>query len=139
MSILDNVENLAKGEMGGRGNSALNMIAGLIRKSGGIGGLIATLRQGGLGGLVESWVGTGPNQPVSGQQLQQALAGTPAGEQVDAAAQQAGVDSAQAHAELAKHLPDVVDHLTPDGQVPAGSGSGFNVSELSGLAGKLGL
>lgn len=139
MSILDSVENLAKGEMGRSGNSTLNMIAGLIQKSGGIGGLVATLKQGGLGALVESWVGTGANQPVSGQQLQQALAGTPAGEHVDEMATQAGVDPAQLHAELAKHLPQVIDHMTPDGQVPAGSGSGFDVSELSGLAGKLGL
>lgn len=139
MSILDAVKDLAGGQGAGGGNSTLELIGGLIQKSGGVGGLISTLRQGGLGGLVESWVGNGANQPVSGQQLGQALAGTPAGQHVEAMAQKQGVDTSQILGQLAQHLPDVVNHLTPNGQVSTGGDSGFNLSELSGLASKLGL
>jgi uncharacterized protein YidB (DUF937 family) len=136
MSILDTVKGLAGGQ--GAGNSALELVGGLIQKSGGVSGLVSTLQKGGLSGLVESWVGNGANQPVSGAQLGQALAGTPAGQHVEEMAKKQGVDSSQVLSQLAQHLPEVVNHLTPNGQV-AGSGSGFNLSELSGLASKLGL
>lgn len=89
--------------------------------------------------MVDSWVGSGANQSVSGQQLGQALTGTAAGQHAEQMARKLGVDPSQVLGQLAQHLPGVVDHLTPGGQVPAGGGSGFNLSELSGLAGKLGL
>ena len=139
MSILDSLKGLAGGQGGTSGNTALDLVGGLIQKSGGIGGLVSALQQGGLGGVVSSWVGNGANQPVNGQQLGQALAGTAAGQHVEAMAQKAGVDPSQLLGQLAQHLPDVVNHLTPNGQVPAGGGNGFNLSELSGLASKLGL
>lgn len=137
MSILDAVKGLAGGGQGS-GNEMLDVVGGLIQKSGGISGLVSTLQQGGLGGLVESWVGNGANQSVSGQQLGQALQGSPADQHVTQVAQQQGVDKSQVYEQLAKHLPEVINHVTPNGQVPQG-GSGFNLSELSGLASKLGL
>lgn len=116
-----------------------DIIGGLIQKSGGIGGLVSTLQQGGLGGVVNSWVGNGANQSVSGEQLGQALQGTAAGQHVEEMAQKLGVDPSQVLGQLAQHLPGVVNHLTPEGHVPASGGSGFDLSELSGLASKLGL
>lgn len=89
--------------------------------------------------MVSSWVGNGANQPVNGQQLGQALAGTAAGQHVEEVAQKLGIDPSQVLNQLAQHLPDVVDHLTPNGAVPSGGGSGFNLNELAGLAAKLGL
>lgn len=139
MSILGALEGLAGGQGAGTGNSTLDMIGGLIQKAGGVSGLVSTLQQGGLGGVVNSWVGNGANQSVNGQQLGQALAGTAAGQHVQAMAQKLGVDPAQVLGQLAQHLPDVVNHLTPNGQVPAEGGSGFNLGQLAGLAGKLGL
>lgn len=138
MSFLDALKGLAGGQGGTSGNPALDVIGGLIQKSGGIGGLVSTLQQGGLGGVVNSWVGNGANQPVSGQQLGQALAGTAAGQHVEEIAQKLGVDPSQVLGQLAQHLPNVVNHLTPNGEVPAGGG-GFNLNDLSGLASKLGL
>lgn len=138
MSILDTLKGVVGGQGATSGNSALDLVGGLIQKSGGIGGLVSTLQQGGLGDVASSWVGNGANQPVNGQQLGQALAGTAAGQHVEAIAQQAGVDPSQLLGQLAQHLPAAVNHLTPNGQVPAGGG-GFNLSELSGLANKLGL
>ncbi|HKZ10908.1 MAG TPA: YidB family protein [Rhodanobacteraceae bacterium] len=139
MSFLDGVKGLAEGQGAGGGNPALELTSGLITKSGGLGGLVATLHQGGLGAVVDSWVGNGANQSVSGTQLGQALQGTAAGQHVEEMAQKLGVDPSRMLAQLAQHLPDVVNHLTPDGEVPAGGGSGFNLGELSGLANKLGL
>lgn len=139
MSLLDALKGLAGGQGATSGNSTLDLIGGLIQKSGGVGGLVAALQQGGLGNVVSSWVGTGANQSVNGQQLGQALAGSAAGQHVEAMAQKLGVDPSQIFSQLAQHLPGAVDHLTPNGQVPQATGSGFNLGELAGLASKLGL
>jgi len=139
MSFLDALKGFAGGQGAGSGNPALDVIGGLIQKSGGVGGLVSALEQGGLGGVVNSWVGNGANQSVSGEQLGQALRGTAAGQHVEEMAQKLGVDPSQVLAQLAQHLPGVVNHLTPNGEVPASGGSGFDLSELSGLASKLGL
>jgi len=139
MSFLDALKGFAGGQGAGSGNPALDVIGGLIQKSGGVGGLVSALEQGGLGGVVNSWVGNGANQSVSGEQLGQALRGTAAGQHVEEMAQKLGVDPSQVLGQLAQHLPGVVNHLTPNGEVPASGGSGFDLSELSGLASKLGL
>lgn len=139
MSILDALKGLAGGQGATSGNAILDLIGGLIQQSGGVGGLVSSLQQGGLGNLVESWVGNGANQAVSGSQLGQALAGSAAGHQVEAMAQKMGVNSSDVFSQLAQHLPDVINHLTPNGSVPAESGSGFDIGELAGLAKQLGL
>lgn len=85
----------------------------LINQHGGIAGIAQQLQSGGLGAAVQSWIGTGANQPVSGEQITAALNG-PA---VSAFAQKLGMDPAQVGTVLAQVLPQVVDHLTPAGQV----------------------
>lgn len=137
MSILDALKGLAGAQGATSGNPTVDLIGGLLQKAGGVGGLVSALQQGGLGNAVNSWVGTGANQAVNGQQLGAALAGTDAGAHVQALAQKMGVDPSQLMGQLAQHLPEVVNHLTPNGQVP--EGSGINLSQLAGLASKLGL
>jgi len=129
--------------LGGQGQSAgagsLISVAGqLIDRAGGVQGLVATLQQNGLGGAVQSWIGSGANQPVSGDALGQALQNGGLGSVVQEAASKMGVDPNDLLGKLSQVLPHAVDHLTPDGQVPdAGQGGGFNLGMLEGLAGKL--
>ncbi len=132
MSILD---SLAGGQnaAGEAAKSPLELIGGLLSRAGGVQGLVNALQQGGLGEAVRSWVSVGANQAVNGQQLGQALAGTPAGQHIEEMAQKLGVDPSQVLNELSQVLPQAIDHVTPNGQVP--SGSGF---DLGGLAAKLG-
>ena len=105
--------------------------AGALGGLGGLGGLLGQLTQGGLGDAVQSWVGSGQNQPVSADQLGDALGGA----QVDAMAQQAGMSSGDLLSQLSHLLPQVVDKLTPNGQMPA---AGANMSDmLGGLLGGL--
>lgn len=124
---------------GQAGTSSLIVVAGqLIEKAGGVQGLVNMLQQHGLGGAVQSWVGAGTNQPVSGDQLGQALQGGGLGNLVQEAAGKLGVDPSVVLGGLSHVLPHAVDHMTPDGQVPAqGQGSGFTLGMLEGLAGKL--
>lgn len=103
---------------GGASSSAmLTMAMTLVQQNGGIGGLVQKLQGSGLGDVVSSWVGTGANQAVSAGQLEQALGSTA----VTQAAAQAGVDPSQAMGGLASMLPQLIDKLTPDGTVNAGS------------------
>ena len=102
------------GGLGGLGTlGGLGALAGLAM-------LANKLRQGGLGDAVGSWIGTGQNQPVSGQQLQGALGDDVIGE----LAGQFGLSQEEVSGQLAGVLPEVVNHVTPDGQWPDAGGSG---------------
>ncbi|KUJ67658.1 hypothetical protein ACZ90_25665 [Streptomyces albus subsp. albus] len=92
------------GSGSGSGGNALN-------------GLLEQLQDGGLAEQARSWVGTGANTPVSGPELAQALPY----QTLDHVARQAGVSPEEAADRLAGLLPETVDMLTPDGQVPQGS------------------
>jgi uncharacterized protein YidB (DUF937 family) len=82
--------------------------------SGGLAGLISSFEQAGLGHVAQSWVSTGPNQPVSPQQLQSVFGG----DQVQAMASQSGMAPQDFLTQLSQHLPNAVDGLTPHGRLP---------------------
>ena len=106
-----------------------HVLTDLIQNHGsgnGLAGLVQQLAASGLGPQVQSWIGTGANLPVSGDQIQAALGS----EKIQQLAQQVGLDPAQLSGALAHLLPHAVDQLTPDGQVPPQSGL---ASALSGL------
>ena len=97
----------------------------------GLNGLAQQFEQQGLGHLMQSWVGNGNNLPVSPEQIQQVL-----GNQfVQQFAQQHGIDLNTASSAIAQLLPQLVNHVTPNGQVPPQT----EVQSLvSGLLGQLG-
>jgi uncharacterized protein YidB (DUF937 family) len=107
-------------------------VSELFQSKGGVDGLISTLRAGGLGGVVDSWVSTGSNQPVEPQQLGAAL-GPDSTQQLAA---KTGLSVQQLLPILAAFLPMIIDHLTPGGQLPKGGGTG-TLDELGGLLGGL--
>lgn len=126
--------------LGGQGQQAsiLGIVGQLIEKAGGVQGLVSMLQQHGLGDAEQSWVGTGTNQPVSGPQLGAALKKGGLGSMLEEAAGKLGVNQDDLLGKLSQLLPHAVDHVTPDAEVPsAAQVSGFDVSALEGLAGKL--
>jgi uncharacterized protein YidB (DUF937 family) len=102
----------------------MGLVGALLASSGGLQGLLAKLQSGGLGDAVQSWIGTGANQPVSGEQLGGALGPDLMG----MIASQMGGSQAQASGTLAELLPGLIDQLTPKGQLP-------DENALSGLGG----
>jgi uncharacterized protein YidB (DUF937 family) len=134
MSFLDDLIG-GSGQAGG--GSLVSMAGELIQRAGGVQGLVAMLQQHGLGDVVQSWVGTGANQAVAPAQLGQALGHGGLGDLLQEMAGKLGVDQGQLLGQLSQVLPHAVDHLTPGGEVPSGSGGGVDLSALSGLAGKL--
>lgn len=141
MSLLDNLVNTALNSVSGTQAGATSIdnvlkVAGtLLQQHGGIQGLLAQFQQAGLGHLVESWIGTGQNAAISGAQITQALGSG----QLANIAQQLGIDHTQAGNLLAQYLPQVIDHLTPNGQIPQGNMTqgDFLGSAMSLLKGKL--
>lgn len=99
-----------------KGGGLLAALLGLIANpaNGGFSGFIGKFKDAGLGDLVNSWITTGDNTPISNEQLESAL-----GEDtISSLASQAGVDKATATSALGFMTPQVVDALTPDGEIP---------------------
>lgn len=80
----------------------------------GLSGLLNRFQQNGQGNVMNSWIGSGQNQPISPSQLNSALGA----DVVSALAQRTGLPQEQITAELSRILPGVVDKLTPNGRLP---------------------
>ena len=82
--------------------------------SGGLRDLIERFKQNGQGTAADSWVKTGPNQPVGAEQLQQAIGP----ETLNTLSQQTGLSPEDLLSRLSRDLPAAVDKFTPDGRLP---------------------
>ena len=121
MGLLDQVLG-ATGALSSQQNEGTNpLFAAVLQmasnpQTGGLTGIVQSLENGGLGDVVKSWVSTGQNLPISAEQIQSVLGN----EQVRNLATQLGIDPEQASSHLAQYLPQVIDKLTPAGNVPQG-------------------
>jgi uncharacterized protein YidB (DUF937 family) len=115
MGLLDSILSAVsgRGDTSSEGNQLLGVLSGLLAQSGGLQGMASKFSQSGQGDAFSSWVGMGENQPVSGNQIQEALGS----DQVRAIATKMGVDPNLASQFLAEYLPKIVDKLTPTGKV----------------------
>jgi uncharacterized protein YidB (DUF937 family) len=129
MSLLNDMLGAASGP----GGFDIEKLAGHLGE-GGLEGIVAKFQQGGMGEVVQSWVGTGGNLPISADQIQSVLGS----EQVAGLTKAMGIDSSQ----LAHALPGLIDHLTPGGQLPQGGigdilGQAMNNGGLGNMLGGL--
>jgi uncharacterized protein YidB (DUF937 family) len=132
---LSNLVNGLAGAAGGTGQDPMAALSGVqaaIDEHGGVDGLLQKLREGGLGAVVDSWVGTGTNEPVEPQQLGAALGP----DTVNQLAAKTGISIESLLPMLAMILPMIVNHLTPTGQAPK-AGESTNQPDLGGLLGGL--
>ena len=132
-SLLSSV--LGGGHAGGTQQNALVQLATSLitnHSSGqGLAGLAQQFDKQGLGHLMQSWVGTGQNEAIAPDQVHQVLGA----EQVQHFAQQHGMPGSQVTTALAALLPQIIDKLTPHGQMPPQIDL---QGMLSGLLGSLG-
>jgi uncharacterized protein YidB (DUF937 family) len=96
------------------GAGMVTVVNGIIEKHGGLQGLVSEFERSGLGNTVKSWVGTGPNQPISTADVQRAL-GPDLLQQLSA---KSGLSVQDLTDKLAQVLPQAVDRMTPDGSIP---------------------
>jgi uncharacterized protein YidB (DUF937 family) len=119
MGMLDGLVGSVLGKVMGDKAGMAQVAMDMFSTNGGVGGLLEKFKAGGLGDAAASWVGKGENIPVSADQISSVLG---EGAIADMAAK-FGIDPATLSAQIAEHLPTVVDKLTPDGEVGADSGS----------------
>ena len=122
MGLLDNLTSALTSQPGqGAGANPTSAVISealtlIENRQGGLGGLLQSFQQNGLGHLFESWVGTGQNLPISASQIQSVLGA----ECTAKIAQATGIPQEQIESHLATLLPQLIDHMTPNGQLPQG-------------------
>jgi uncharacterized protein YidB (DUF937 family) len=135
MGLLDSIAQIAGqalSSQNGQGTLVEGVLGMLSQHEGGLAGLVQAFQSKGLGEIAASWVGTGSNLPVSAEQLQQVLGSGALGD----LASKFGMSSEQVSGQLSELLPQVVDKLTPDGQLPGGIDMGSALGMLQGLFNK---
>lgn len=114
MGLLDQIT----GSLGGKDGSVDYVaIMKWVEQQGGVSGLLEKFRQGGLAEIVQSWISTGANLPISASQIQQVFSS-------DAIAQlgsKLGMDNNTTSSLIAEFLPQVINKLSPDGEEPTGN------------------
>ena len=104
------LSDILKGPLGGvLGGAAAGSVI-----SGGLGDLLKQLQQGGQGDTANSWVGKGQNKAISPNDL----AGALGADQIEALSAHSGLSRDDLLNGLSQYLPQVIDHLTPDGRLP---------------------
>jgi uncharacterized protein YidB (DUF937 family) len=93
----------------------VSAVTQFLTDNGGVAGLYEKFRSGELSKTFASWVSTGANELINPQQIEATLGNA----QVQAVAKRLGIDTTQASDFLARTLPQLIDKLTPEGQVPA--------------------
>jgi uncharacterized protein YidB (DUF937 family) len=118
MSILDKLINHAVPELNlqpGQGMQLIRAIIQLIQNHpGGIAGLMQDFEKSGLGHISTSWVSTGTNQPISVEEMQKVISQ----QQMAELARQSMMSNEQVRKSVASVMPQLVDLLTPHGQLP---------------------
>lgn len=137
MGILDGIVSALDSSPGSAaagtapGSAVVSQVLAMLRGQGGVtnglGSLMQAFESCGLGHLFQSWVGTGQNLPVSPQQIESVLGNSGMLQRI---AQATGMQPGEVAQHLSTVLPQIVDHLTPNGQIHTGDAAGA----LEGLA-----
>ncbi len=117
MGLLDSIAGqVLGGATSGTQNNLVGEILGMLggQQSGGLAGLVQQFAGKGLGNIINSWVSTGQNLPITPQQVEHGLGG----DVISQLAGKLGIAPGEITQQLSSVLPTVVDKLTPEGKVP---------------------
>jgi uncharacterized protein YidB (DUF937 family) len=118
------------------GKDVMGQLASMLTGKGGDGlglsRLLDQFKSAGLGDKADSWVGTGPNESLSADEVEKAIGS----DRLAQMSKQTGQSVDSLKTDLSSLIPSAVNKLTPDGKVP-------NPSELLNMVkgmdfGKLG-
>jgi uncharacterized protein YidB (DUF937 family) len=130
---MDDLSQLTQ-SLGSDPAGALTGLAGAVSDEGGLDAMVGKLNEAGYGDAVNTWIGGGPNQPVDPQALGAALGD----EEVQRLAGKSGLDVATLLPLLATFLPQIINMLTPKGQVPDGGLNQAAQQQMPDIGGLLG-
>jgi len=121
MGLFDQLVGGLAGKLGSKGDQGnlMESVLGLINnpQTGGLAGLVQNFKDKGLENAITSWIGTGQNQAVSGEQIQKVISN----EKIQQIADKIGSSKTDVSNMLAGMLPQVIDKLTPEGKLPEGN------------------
>jgi uncharacterized protein YidB (DUF937 family) len=114
MSLFDNLEKMVEGEVGANASAdsgVMGQVMALVNnpETGGLQGMVQQFQNNGLGDIVNSWVGSGTNQSISGDQIAQVVGQ----DRLNEIASKLGMQPDQLSGLIAQHLPGVIDKMTP--------------------------
>jgi len=98
------------------GAGMVSVINDIIEKHGGVQGVVSEFEKNGLGATVKSWVGTGPNQPISQDEVHRVLGP----DLLRQLSEKSGLSVQELTEKLSQVLPQAVDGVTPNGAIPKG-------------------
>ncbi len=127
MGLLDQITGLLGGK-GGDVSGLFGQVEGLLGSVGGLDGVMSKLQAAGLDDKLQSWIGTGDNASISGDEVKKALGP----DEVAQVAQKTGVSEDEAATGLAESLPKLIDKLTPNGKLPDAGGLDDALGKLLG-------
>jgi uncharacterized protein YidB (DUF937 family) len=115
-------------------NPMMQMLASMLGNGsqfGGLAGLLQQFQKAGLGDQAASWVSTGQNLPISPEQLMKVFGG----DQMQQMASSVGLDTSAFGGQMSQMLPQVIDMMTPNGELPA-AGADDPMAMLSKMFGR---
>lgn len=114
MGFLDSLASNMLGKLGGEKGAIAQVAIDLFNQNGGLSGVLQKFKTAGFDNEVTSWISKGSNLPITAEQIVQALGSSV----IQQAASKLDMSAQDISAKIAEYLPQVIDRMTPDGQVP---------------------
>ena len=127
MGLFDSLAGSMLGKLGGEKGAIAQVAVDLFNQNGGLPGVLEKFKAAGFTNEVASWVGKGANLQISAEQITQVLGSST----IQTAANKLGINADEISAKIAEYLPQVVDRMTPNGEV--GKDSGNLLATLLGM------
>jgi uncharacterized protein YidB (DUF937 family) len=119
MGLFDSLASSMLGKLGGEKGAIAQVAVDLFNQNGGLPGVLEKFKSAGFTDEVVSWVGKGANMQISAEQITQVLGSTT----IQTAANKLGINASEISAKIAEYLPQVIDRMTPNGEVGRDSGN----------------
>ena len=127
MGLFDSLASSMLGKLGGEKGAIAQVAVDLFNQNGGLPGVLEKFKTAGFADEVTSWVGKGANLQISAEQVTQVLGSAT----IQSAANKLGINASEISAKIAEYLPQVIDRMTPNGEV--GKDSGNLLATLLGM------
>lgn len=127
MGLFDSLASSMLGKLGGEKGAIAQVAVDLFNQNGGLPGVLEKFKAAGFADEVASWVGKRANLQISAEQVTQVLGSAT----IQSAANKLGINASEISAKIAEYLPQVIDRMTPNGEV--GKDSGNLLATLLGM------
>ena len=114
MGLFDSLASNMLGKLGGEKGAIAQVAIDLFNQNGGLPGVLQKFKAAGYEHEVDSWISKDSNLPIDAQQIIYALGSST----IQQAASKLNMNAQDISAKIAEYLPQVIDRMTPDGQLP---------------------